>query len=119
MNSPDRYRSTHGSAELDEDAAKLEAIGQDAGPTFDDIDRLGWVLPSDISLVADYWLTRREEDAKPGYGGFGDDIRVKYRWNGNGSWVTGYYQGLQRREPSLCSLHHYNGWRLEGRSDDN
>ena len=41
--------STHGSKELDEDAAKLEALGQDAGPTMSDIECLlcgdcGWML---------------------------------------------------------------------------
>ena len=114
MNSRDQYRPTHGSPELDEDAVKLEAMGQDAGPTLADVSPGGWVIPDDPSVVADYWLTRREADTKPGYGGFAENIRVKYRWNGNGAWVAGYYHGRQRREPSLCSLHTNNGWRLEG-----
>jgi hypothetical protein len=33
----DLQAPTHGSPELDEDAAKLEAMGQDAGPTFEDL----------------------------------------------------------------------------------
>jgi len=34
---PELFPHTHGSPELDEDAAKLEALGADPGPTLDDI----------------------------------------------------------------------------------
>lgn len=73
----------------------------------------GWIEPADKTRVAEYWLTRREADAAPGYGGFGPDFRVKCRWNGE-AWIAGYRDGVQRREPHLVCLHSNNGWRIEG-----
>ena len=73
---------------------------------------LGWIEPPNPKVPADYELTRRRADAKPGYEIDLPDISVVYRWNGNGAWVTGYYQGARRGEPSLFLLHANNGWRL-------
>ena len=78
----------------------------------------GWIAPPDPTIVAEYWLTRRSADAAPGYDLGLPDIRVKYRWNGSDAWVTGYYEGIQRREPVLCCLHGGNGWRLERQADE-
>jgi hypothetical protein len=41
---------SHGSAELDEDAAKLLALGADPGPTWDEVDELDrWVFTEDAT----------------------------------------------------------------------
>ena len=72
----------------------------------------GWIEPPDPKLSAEYVLTRRDADAAPCYEMGLPDRRVIYRWNGNGAWVTGHYQGARRGEPSLCLLHANNGWRL-------
>jgi hypothetical protein len=72
----------------------------------------GWIEPQNPTVSAEYELTRRSADAAPGYDCGLPDIRVTYRWNGQGAWVSGYYQGRQRREPNLVCLHSNNGWRL-------
>jgi hypothetical protein len=79
----------------------------------------GWIDPPDQTVAAEYWVTRRSADAAPGYDHGLPDIRVRYRWvtpglMGTGSWITGYFQGIQRREAMLACLHSANGWRIEG-----
>ena len=73
----------------------------------------GWIEPSNRTLVAEYWLTRKEADASPGYAGFTPDIRVRYRWNGQDSWFTGRFSACHGAEPLMVCLHSNNGWRLE------
>lgn len=75
---------------------------------------MSWIEPPNPELSAEFLLTRRSADAAPGYGRGLPDIEVRYRWNGRGAWVSGYYEGRQRREPMLVSLHRNNGWRLVG-----
>lgn len=74
---------------------------------------LGWITPPNPSVSAEYTLTRRSADAAPGYDHCLPDISVTYRWAGSeGAWISGYYQGRQRREPNFVCLHANNGWRL-------
>jgi hypothetical protein len=58
---------THGSPELDEDARKLEAMGQDAGPTVQDLfpevfvpaaDRIEALEAAVVTLLTSNWLVR-------------------------------------------------------------
>jgi hypothetical protein len=75
----------------------------------------GWIEPPNSDVAADYWVTRRSCDAEPGHGLDLPDLRVRYRWNGAGAWVSEYYQDIQgRRRADLVSLHRANGWRIEG-----
>jgi hypothetical protein len=73
---------------------------------------IGWVEPSNLKVQADYELTRRDVDAAPGYETGRPNIHVTYRWNGRDAWISGYREGIQRREPILVCLHSNNGWRL-------
>jgi hypothetical protein len=82
-------------------------------------DTTGWITPPDPDIARDYWVTRRGADAAPGYGHDLPDIRVRYRWNGAGAWVSGYYEDIQgRQRANLVCLHSNNGWRIEGVADE-
>jgi hypothetical protein len=75
----------------------------------------GWITPPNPNVAADYWVTRRGADAAPGYGSELPDIRERFRWNGNGAWLTGdYYYDHGRKIPDLVLLPSDNGWRIEG-----
>jgi hypothetical protein len=71
-----------------------------------------WIEPNDKSVVADYRLTRRSIDAAAGYDLGLPDVEVTYRWNGCNAWISGYRDGIQRREAVLVCLHANNGWRI-------
>lgn len=78
-------------------------------------DRTGYIQPSDPSIVADYWVTRRRADTFPGYDLELPDIREIYRWNGS-AWIVGYRgnDATLSYEAVLSCLHSNNGWRIEG-----
>jgi len=73
----------------------------------------GFVEPPDPHIAAEYWITRRSSDASPGYDLGLPDLRCRYRWNGNGAWIVGYYNGMRGREAVLSCLPVNNGWRIE------
>lgn len=82
----------------------------------------GWIEPPDPTVSAEYWLTRRNVDAVDGYGGFSEDVRVKYRWApGSNAWITGYTRLFDGKNRMSClhsnnrmsCLHSNNGWRID------
>lgn len=72
-----------------------------------------WIEPADRTRVAEYWLTRRDIDAEPGYGhGEGQpDIRERFRWNGRDAWFDLKPRGRHDHYNGVC-LHSANGWRI-------
>jgi hypothetical protein len=80
-------------------------------------EQAGWVEPADPTTPAEYELTRRSADAAPGYDLELPDLRVKYRWNGRGAWISGYYAGAgEQLRAKLVCLHSNNGWRFLSRT---
>lgn len=78
-----------------------------------------WLHPSDPTLRAEYWVTRRSADATPGYGGFNEDIRAKHLWSPtDNAWVSGSYWTRQGYRPGLVCLHQNNGWRIDENQND-
>jgi hypothetical protein len=73
----------------------------------------GWIEPTDRAPGAEYWLTRRNADAEPGYGGFNADARKRYRWTGSAWWPADMPWRRGDFDRSVC-MHSANGWRIEG-----
>jgi hypothetical protein len=79
----------------------------------------GWLEPPNPQVAADYWVTRRSSDAAWACDLGLPEIRVRYRWDGQGAWMTGdHYEATQWREPVRVLLPLANGWRIEQACDD-
>lgn len=66
----------------------------------------GWVVPPDETVSAEYWLTRRDADAAPGYETGLPDIRQLHKWNH-------HFRAWGTTRDDCVMLHSNNGWRLE------
>ncbi len=78
----------------------------------------GWIEPPDPTVRGFWWITRREADHAPGYGGppVLPDIRVCWEWHvEERCWIKGSLRDRQNREiPHNVVIHGNNGWRIEG-----
>jgi hypothetical protein len=71
-----------------------------------------------VLFATSWWITRREADHAPGYGGppVLPDIRVCWEWHvEERCWIKGSLRDRQNREiPHNVVIHANNGWRIEG-----